>query len=80
MEKLEPLWTAGRSYGNSVVLMENGMEASQRHWCRITSYITSGYTSSLWDTSSVPGWGNRIPHDVGQLSSQAATAEHMSLN
>ena len=46
----------------------------------LPSYLTYGYTSNSGDTSSIPGWGNRIPHDVGQLSSQAATAEHMDLN
>ena len=68
MENLEPLWTAGRLYGKSVVIMENCMEASQRNWCRISSYLTSGYTTNLGDTSSIPVWGTRIPHAVGQLS------------
>ena len=80
VENLEPLWTAGRLYGKSVVIMENGMETSQSNWCRISSYLTSGYTTNSGDTSSIPGWRTRIPHAVGQLSSQAATAEHMGLN
>ena len=30
---------------------------------------------NAWDTSSIPGWGTKIPHTVGQLSLHAATTE-----
>ena len=36
--------------------------------------------SNAGDTGSIPGWGTKIPHAMGQLSPHAATTEFVRLN
>ena len=34
--------------------------------------------SNAWDVGSIPGWGTKIPHDIGQISLHAAAREPVS--
>ena len=40
--------------------------------------VLKNLPSNAWDVGSVPGWGTKIPHDIGQLNSHAATKEPVS--